>query len=243
MSVHDAATESVIRVRPARRLCMPRSVRPLAGSAPSPRTWLGGVALLALLSLSLVAQSDAQAQPVPQRSAKAYEPSLRLTTQDGQSLRFYEDVIRGRIALINTMFTSCQAICPPITANLVKVQKALSVYLGKQVIMVSISVDPEVDTPTVLKRYAKRFEVGPGWIFLTGRPADVDAVLAKIGDGDPNKDRHSGMLLLGDDGARTWRKLPAMSDPSQIAAAVEKLLASHRATAPAASASTKLPKP
>lgn len=234
MSARDAASESGLRLRPAQRPHMPRSVRPQAGSPSSPRAWLGGVALLCALTFPKVAQSEEQPQPGSLRSAKAYEPSLRLTTQDGQSVRFYEDVIRGRIALINTMFTTCQAICPPITANLVRVQRALSGHLGKQVIMVSISVDPEVDTPNVLMRYAKRFGVGPGWIFLTGKPADVDAVLAKLGDGDPNKERHSGMLLLGDDAARTWRKLPAMSDPDQIAAAVEKLVAQRKSsTSPA----------
>lgn len=173
----------------------------------------------------------AAAPAPPARTAKAYEPTIRLLTQDGQSVHFYDDLIKGRIALVNTMFTSCQAICPPITANLVKVQKGLSRYLGKQVIMVSITVDPEGDTPQILKRYADRFGVGPGWIFLTGKRTDVDSVLAKIGDGDPDKNRHSGMLLLGDDAARSWRKLFAMTDPNEIVAAVEKLLAQRKSSA------------
>lgn len=181
--------------------------------------------LWAWLACWLLSIADLHAQTAPTRSAKGYEPAVRLLTQDGKAVRFYEDLIKGRIALVNTMFTSCQAICPPMTANLAKVQKGLGKYMGKQVVMVSISVDPEVDTPAVLKRYADRFGIGPGWIFLTGKQADVDAVLAKIGDGDPDKNRHSGMLLLGDDATRSWRKLFALNDPDPIIAAVEKLLA------------------
>lgn len=187
---------------------------------------------MAWLACLLLTVADGHAQAPPGRSARAYEPSVRLLTQDGKAVRFYEDLIKGRIALVNTMFTSCQSICPPMTANLAKVQRGLAQYLGKQVIMVSISVDPEVDTPAVLKRYAERFGIGPGWLFLTGKRADVDAVLAKIGDGDPDKNRHSGMLLLGDDAARTWRKVFAMSDPDQIIAAIEKLLAQRAAASP-----------
>lgn len=220
------------------RWVMGRDVRVGGELRPGQGAWGRTLGLL-VASLAMGAPAWAQDSRAPvsgrpaasaaPRSAKNYEPTVRLLTHDGQAVRFYDDLIKGRVALINTMFTSCQAICPPITANLAKVQRGLQPYLGKQVVMVSISVDPETDTPAVLKRYAGRFGVGPGWIFLTGKRADIDAVLAKIGDGDPDKNRHSGMLLLGDDAARSWRKLPAMADADQIVAAVEKLLASRDA--------------
>jgi protein SCO1/2 len=90
--------------------------------------------------------------------------------------------------------------------------------------MLSITVDPETDTPAVLKQYARRYEIGPGWTFLTGQKADVDALLAKLGSSDPDKDRHSGMLLLGNDATRTWQKGFAMAEPADIASAVLRLL-------------------
>lgn len=161
------------------------------------------------------------------RSAKEYQPNIPLVSHEGHALRFYDDVIKGRIVLLNTMFTSCAGICPPMTNNLLAVQKALAPYLGKQVVMVSITVDPQTDTPAVLKSYVERFGIGPGWLFLTGKPTDIDAVLAKIGDADPDKNRHSGMLLVGDDPGKRWRKVPAMSAPKDIAAFVEKLLATR----------------
>jgi len=185
------------------------------------------IALAALPSLTWAAVPTPPSpapQPRRERSAKSYEPNTPLVSHQGQTLRFYEDVVKGRIVLLNTMFTSCAGICPPITNNLLAVQKALAPYLGKQVLMVSITVDPQTDTPAVLKAYVERFRIGPGWLFLTGKPADVDAVLAKLGDTDPEKTRHSGMLLIGDDPGRSWRKVPAMSSPKDIAGAVEKLL-------------------
>lgn len=196
----------------------------------------------AWLACSLLMAVDGHAQVPKARSVRAYEPSVRLLTQNGKAVSFYEDVIKGRIALVNTMFTSCPSICPAMTGNLAKVQRGLAPHLGKQVIMVSISVDPEVDTPAVLKRYAERFGIGPGWLFLTGKRTDVDAVLAKIGDGDIDKNRHSGMLLVGDDAAWSWRKLFAMSNPAQIVAVVENMLAQRAATSrPASPAAATTP--
>ncbi len=159
-----------------------------------------------------------------ERSAKAYQPNLTLLAHDGRRLRFYDDVLKDRIVLLNTMFTTCAGICPPITNNLLAVQKALAKYLGKEVMMVSITVDPQTDTPSVLARYVERFQIGPGWLFLTGKPAEVDAVLAKLGDADPDKNRHSGMLLIGDERSHSWRKVPAMAPPTDIVMLVEKLL-------------------
>lgn len=206
---------------------------------PVPR-WL---ALSLSLSISSLAHgavpattvAGKPAAPPRERSAKRYQPNISLVSHQGQTLRFFDDVIKGHVVLINTMFTSCAGICPPITNNLLAVQKALSPYLGKQVLMVSITVDPQTDTPAVLKAYVERFGIGPGWLFLTGQPADVDAVLAKLGDMDPEKTRHSGMLLIGDESGRSWRKVPAMSPPQDIAGAVEKLLARMQTASPTAS--------
>lgn len=171
------------------------------------------------------APTAAPARPsASERSAKDYQPNLALVSHEGRTVRFYDDVLKDRIVLLNTMFTTCAGICPPITGNLLAVQKALAPYLGKQVIMVSITVDPKTDTPKVLARYVERFRVGPGWLFLTGKPDVVDAVLAKLGDADPDKNRHSGMLLIGDEARHSWRKVPAMSPPADIATLVEKLL-------------------
>ena len=157
-------------------------------------------------------------------AAAAYRPDLELVTQDGKTVRFYDDLVAGRIALINFMFTTCTSICPPMTANLAQVQRLLKDYLGDRVVMISISVDPETDTPAVLKAYAERYGARPGWYFLTGPRAHIDAVVSKFGDNSRDKLQHSGMLLIGNDPARTWVKGFAMTAPEEIAASVRRLL-------------------
>lgn len=174
------------------------------------------------------ATSGAATQSAAERSAKDYQPNATLLTQDGKSVRFYDDLVHGRVVIINMMFTTCASICPPMTANLVQVQKLLREKLGarfgKDVRMLSITVDPATDTPQVLKQYVERYRIAPGWDFLTGKKADIDALLAKLGSSDPDKDRHSGMLLIGNDAARAWQKGFAMADPAEITNTVIKLL-------------------
>ena len=157
-------------------------------------------------------------------AAAAYRPDLELVTQDGKTVRFYDDLVAGRIALINFMFTTCTSICPPMTANLAQVQRLLKDYLGDRVVMISISVDPETDTPAVLKAYAERYGARPGWYFLTGKRDHIEAVVSKFGDNSRDKLQHSGMLLIGNDPARTWVKGFAMTAPEEIAASVRRLL-------------------
>lgn len=185
---------------------------------------------LALALLSGEPETARAATPAgAAKSAKDYQPGAELVTHEGKKVHFYDELVKGRVVLINMMFTSCASICPPMTANLVKVQKLLQERLGprlgKEVLMLSVSVDPENDTPQVLKDYARRHNIGPGWLFLTGQKSTIDALLAKLGSTDPDKDRHSGMLMIGNDAARTWRKVFAMSDPADIASAVDKMLA------------------
>src|SRR6266850_2331875 len=92
-------------------------------------------------------------------------PNVTLRTQDGVRVRFYDDLVKGKTVLINFMFTSCTAHCPFTTANLAKVQQALGPYAGRDVFLISISIDPANDVPATLASYAARFGAGPGWTF------------------------------------------------------------------------------
>ena len=110
-----------------------------------------------------------------------YFPNLVLLTQDNEPVRFYDDLLKGKIVVINFIFTTCTGICPPMTANLAKVQSYLGEHVGREVNFISISVDPTTDTPAKMKRYAADFKAGPGWYFLTGAKENVDKVLRKAG--------------------------------------------------------------
>ena len=100
------------------------------------------------------------------RPARAQDifPNVPLRTQHGTAVRFYDDLVKGKVALINFFFTSCTSICPRTTDNLKKVQTALGEHLGRDVVMISMSIDPRVDTAAVLEQYALRYGRNRGGI-------------------------------------------------------------------------------
>ena len=156
--------------------------------------------------------------------ASTYFPNLVMRTQDNRPVHFYDDLLKGKVVLINFIFTTCQGVCSPMTANLARVQNYLAEHLGKEVLMLSISVDPTVDTPERLKKYADSFKVKPGWYFLTGEKKNVDWVLYKLGGYVSDKAQHSSVLIIGNEATGEWIKVLAMANPTEIASAVTKLL-------------------
>ncbi len=156
-------------------------------------------------------------------SAAKYFPNTELITQDNQKVKFYDDLLKDRLVVINFIFTTCTSVCPPMTATLARVQKLLAEDGGKGVTIISISVDPTTDTPERLKAYAMRFKAQPGWYFLTGEKANVDVVLQKLGAYVKDKNEHSAILILGNVESGDWKKVYALSQPSQIADHVRQL--------------------
>lgn len=171
---------------------------------------------------SATSEAEAERRRTAEASAK-YFPNHTLVTQDGERVRFYDDVLKGRVVLINFIFTTCTGVCSPMTANLAKVQSYLGERVGRDVRMISITVDPLTDTPTALRAYADKHKAGPGWYFLTGAKENVDWVLYKLGGYVEDKSAHSGVLIIGNEATGQWMKVPAMSKPTEIAAAVLKL--------------------
>jgi protein SCO1/2 len=152
-------------------------------------------------------------------------PNVGVRTQDGTPLRFYDDLVKGKVVLINFMFTRCTTVCPAGTANLCGVQQTLGVHAGCDVFLVSVTVDPEHDTPAVLKRYAERFHTRAGWTFVTGAAADIDLLRTRLGSGgsdDPSD--HTGMMVYGNDRSGSWAMMPVMLRPAVIARSVLRLL-------------------
>jgi cytochrome oxidase Cu insertion factor (SCO1/SenC/PrrC family) len=156
-------------------------------------------------------------------STEAYFTNLPLLTQENKTVRFYNDLLKGKVVLINFMFTTCKGVCSPMTANLAKVQRYLGERVGRDINMISISVDPETDTTAVLKHYAETFKAQPGWYFLTGKKENVDWVLYKLGGYVEDKNEHSSVVILGNEATGEWMKMPAMAGPTEIAEAALRL--------------------
>lgn len=156
-------------------------------------------------------------------------PNVVLLNQDGKTIRFYDDLIRGdHTVVINFMYAQCGDICPMTMANLARVQELLGDRLGREVRLASISIDPVHDSPAVLKAYAERFDARAGWQLLTGRPNDIELIRRQLGvyDRDPAKDRdlsqHTGMLVYGNQARGRWSRVSALADPRRIFASITR---------------------
>jgi protein SCO1 len=187
--------------------------------------------LLAGLGVAAVAAPDlcTAARPAPDSDASRRMPNVALKTHTGATVRFYDDLIRGKVVAINMMYATCEGICPLMTNNLVRVQALLGKRVGTEVFMYSISLKPEQDSPRALAEYVEMHEVGPGWLFLTGARADIERVRMALGFYDPDpvldKDttRHTGMVRIGNDPYQRWSMAPALAEPRQILSAIQRV--------------------
>jgi protein SCO1/2 len=159
-----------------------------------------------------------------------YFPNIVLRTHENQPLRFYDDLLRGKVVLINFFYVTCGDICPLMTANLMQVQAALGERLGREVFIYSITLDPQTDTPAVLKQYAEGYGAKPGWYFLTGQDEEIQKLRRTLGlyDRDPRIDadkvQHTGLITYGNEATGRWGVVPALLAPERIVRAVLRVM-------------------
>jgi cytochrome oxidase Cu insertion factor (SCO1/SenC/PrrC family) len=142
-------------------------------------------------------------------------PDVRVNDQNGHPFNFYSDLVKGKTVAINFIFTTCTTICPPLTATFRKVQQDLKTH-GVEVQLISVSVDPVIDTPERLRDYAAKFKAEPGWTFVTGGKAEIDSLLQALGVAVVNKNDHTPMILIGNDQAKYWTRVYGLSSPSTL---------------------------
>jgi len=151
-----------------------------------------------------------------------YFPNFELTTHEGKKVRFYDDLIKDKIVVINFMYVKCEGICMPVTMNLKRVQKLLGNRVGRDIFMYSITLKPEEDSPAALKRYVDMHRIKPGWRFLTGKPDEIDALRRKLGFTDAkaklDKDltNHTGMVKYGNEARQWWAMFPGEANAPWI---------------------------
>jgi protein SCO1/2 len=184
------------------------------------RTFLVGP-LLILMTICAQAQTPA----TEQSPAQKYFTDTELTTQDGKQVRFYSDVLKDKVVVINCFFATCQGSCLPMNRTFEKIQTLLGDRLGKDVVLVSITVDPEMDTPARLKEYAEKFNARPGWFFLTGEKKNVDLIHNKLGQYVTDKQDHNNIFLIGNVRTGLWKKAFGLAKPEEIYEVVESVIA------------------
>jgi cytochrome oxidase Cu insertion factor (SCO1/SenC/PrrC family) len=167
--------------------------------------------------------------PAPQaapeaNAAQSYFGEIPLVDQDGKTHQLYSDLIEGKVVVIDFMFTSCTGACPIMSNNFAKIQDWLGDRLGKDVYLLSVSVDPANDTPAKMKEYAARYKARPGWYFLTGSQENVDAALRKLGNYVENPEAHQNLFLIGNDKTGLWKKAFGLAEPTALIPVVQSVL-------------------
>ncbi len=160
--------------------------------------------------------AEARVAPVHMSGDAMPLPDVELLDQDGRKVRFYTDLVKGKTVVVNFIFTTCTTICPPLGATFARVQKDLGERAGRDVHLISISVDPAVDTPERLKAWGAKFHAGPGWTFVTGAKPQVDELLRALAASTARPQDHSPTVLIGNDARGQWTRTYGLAKPSQL---------------------------
>lgn len=157
-------------------------------------------------------------------AAQRYFSDTLLLDQNGRSLHFYSDLLKGKTVVINTFFSTCPGSCVKMAVVLRHFQDRLGDRVGKDVHLISISVDPDVDRPEVLRAYAEKWAARPGWYFLTGDKANVEQILRKLGQFLPDKESHTTLLFMGNDRTGLWKKAQGLAQSEDLYAVLNSVL-------------------
>ena len=160
----------------------------------------------------------------PANPAQSYFGEIPLVNQDGQTMRLYSDLLKDKVVVIDFMFTSCTGACPIMSTNFAKIQDWLGDRLGKDVHLISVSVDPLNDTPARLKEYAARFKARPGWYFLTGSKENIDAALRKLGNYVETPEAHQNLFIIGNERSGLWKKAFGLAQPDALIPIVQSVV-------------------
>lgn len=167
----------------------------------------------------------------PAKTTKVNLLDHGLVDQEGDKVKFVSDVIGDRIVIMDFIYTTCTTVCPVISAVFSQMQDKLGDRLGKDVVMVSVSVDPIRDTPQRLKAYASKHNARPGWIWLTGHKRTMDEVLDGLGAYSPNFEDHPAMVLVGNGRNGEWSRFFGFPSPDRLMEQVNTLQAERTASA------------
>ena len=155
-------------------------------------------------------------------------PDFQLTAQDGRLVRAAD--LRGKVVAIDFIYTRCPLpdVCPRLSANFAMLQRQLCNQAGEGLLLLSVTVDPDFDTPAVLADYARRWAAGPAWLFLTGEVAPLATALGEIYWADEGSIGHNSTTsIIGRDGRLAAQVAGSNYRPDQLIHLIERQLENH----------------
>jgi protein SCO1 len=216
----------------------PRSCR-AARQRPRPRRVVrGGTIASVLLTLAsgVVAGEPVDTQPLRQASAggviatRDYKvPDVRLVRDDGRSVSLPQEMNDGRLVVLNFIFTTCSSVCPLMSQILAQFQQGLGADRDRVHIM-SISIDPEEDTPARLREYAHKFHAGPEWQHYTGTVEASVAAQRAFGVYRGDKMSHAVVTLLRAAPDQPWRRMEGLVTPEDLLIEYRRLVSAPQAS-------------
>ena len=170
----------------------------------------------------LVAEADDVKKD--KNGVKVSIPDLVLLNQEGKKIRFYSDLVKDKVVAINFIFTTCTTACPLLSATFSNVQELMGDRFGRDVYLISISVDPVIDTPERLKAMATKFHARPGWTFVTGEREEIVKLLRALGASALRKKDHTPLVLIGNDTRGTWTRTNGLAQPIHLARLIDGMM-------------------
>jgi len=158
-------------------------------------------------------------------AGRNYFTDVELTNQYGKPMRLYSDLLAGKIVVINSFFTTCVGACPIMAGTFKQIQAELGDRVGKDVVLISVTVDPETDTPARLRDYAKSMAAKPGWYFVTGKKENVALALQKLGMSTATKEDHTVIMIVGNEPKGVWKKAFGLAGADEVVKMVREVVA------------------
>ncbi len=152
-------------------------------------------------------------------------PDVEVLMQTGESKRFYTDLVKDKVVVMQFVFTECGMICPMLGVKFQGLQQRLGRQLGDQVHLLSISIDPSNDTPEKMRQWAAQFDAKSGWDQITGQKTVIDGLLKSLQSFAPERDSHSALLLMGNESAGVWKRMDGKTSLTTLNDEVQQLLA------------------
>jgi protein SCO1/2 len=185
--------------------------------------FLDRVPVTVLFMMIVIGGQAVAAEKPYQRTVESYNvPDVVLVNQDGVKVHLRELLHSNKPVIMDFIFGTCTTICPILSTSFINLQNKLG-DASQKVHLVSITIDPENDSPRVMKEYLKRYRAKPGWDFLTGSRADIDKVMTAFDAYVPNKMSHMPLTLIHSPGDDKWIRIFGLMGSSEFMSECRKV--------------------